>query len=112
METCPASASSLLVGIVEYELTPELVLNEVHLGSHQGHQSFAVDDDLDSLVLHHFIELLYLVCLNVVHRIGKAIAALLCEADLDSNLSPSLCTKFSPLRCYIICFNLSKAVGD
>src|SRR3712207_6967018 len=54
----PASAPGLLVRVAEYEAGLDLVIDIIHFRADQEHGRGRVDQDLDALVLDHFLELL------------------------------------------------------
>src|ERR1700753_2624969 len=74
-----AAAGADLVGIVEDELGLHPVGLVVHLGAEQEQHGLGIDQDLDALVLDHFIGGTDLV--RVLHRIGLSGAAAVLDSD-------------------------------
>ena len=83
MEALTTAASALDVGIVENELAAKLLLLKVHLSAEQRELRFAVDEDLDAVLLYDFVELLLL--LGVVERVGEPVASPLLHADSETD---------------------------
>src|SRR5437868_7316851 len=73
-----AAASADLVGVVEDELGLHLVGLVVHLGAEQEQYGLGVDQNLDALVLHHFVGRLHIV--GVFHRVGLPGTAAILDA--------------------------------
>src|SRR5690349_976582 len=82
-EALAAAAAGFLVGVLEDEAALQLVVHEVHFGADQEHGGGGVDQDLDALVLHDFLELLDLV--RVLDGIAETGAATSLDADAQAD---------------------------
>ena len=84
MEWFTTATGPFWVGVVEYKLWFDLVVNKVHFCANQEKKSFRVDNHSDVTLFDQFIELAYIVALTVLHDIAVAIAA----TTSDSNSYP------------------------
>ena len=66
---------------MEDKLLVELILNPVHLASDDAEERLAVNQDLDTILLDHFVELSWLV--DVLEVVGETTAPTVLDSDLD-----------------------------
>lgn len=69
------------IGVPEHESLVQLVLHPVHLAADDAEQGFAIDEDLDAVLLHGFVEGAWLV--DVLQVVGQPAAAPVAHANLD-----------------------------
>ena len=92
-----ATAGAGLVRVVEDELRLHLVGLVVHLGAEQEQHGLGIDQDLDALVLDHFVGRADLV--GVFDRVGLPGAAAVLDPDAKPTISESARLVSSVIRC-------------
>ncbi len=74
MKALAASTRALGIGVIEYKLAFDLIVNKVHFCADHKKESLLIDNDAHTLLLHDLIELSYLFLLHVIHDIAIAVA--------------------------------------
>lgn len=69
------------VGVLKHKLLTQFVLCPIHLGTNNAEQRLAIDQDLDTILLHRFIESARLI--NVFQVVCQPATAPIPYTDLD-----------------------------
>ena len=86
VKTLAATATTFFIGVIENKLTAQVGSFKAHLCANQGHYSFVIDNNLDSLFFYYLIKFFYLLLLDVVHIVGETWTSFFWKTYFDSNL--------------------------